>query len=418
MDDATANRVEKLSKELGRVVGATALWREARKRGIEVSKTDIKSFVERISAKQILAPGPASAGQTATTSIAKEGSRWQADLIQYRFSADDEDDDEDSKKYALVVINVFDRRMHGVSIASKDSESVLAAFRKLVNKLPDMKGGVLSTDSGTEFTNRDFQKALDSFDIAHKVKGNGEVNAIAVLDSAIGQVRRDVKARLIDSPEKTWSAVLGAAITAHNRRINTTMRDSPNDVGKEGNEELQFLQISDNAKRYAHNNKLAKKRIAKVKDMGAFRKPLKAMAFKRGFESTWGTKVELQDVKSGTLLKGAGDDKLVDVKVVQAVPSGSDATADRLVAPRARADAKKEKAQPIANALDMWIKKNQTKPLRNAGPHLKQTMPEGDYDKILASVSTNLAGIIALFPNKFELLPGQGRDNYYLKRIS
>ena len=238
MDDATANRVEKLSKELGRVVGATALWREARKRGIDVSKADIKAFVDKISAKQILAPGPASAGKTATTSIAREGSRWQADLIQYRFSADDEDDDEDSKKYALVVINVFDRRTHGVSIASKDSESVLAAFRKLVNKLPEMKGGVLSSDSGTEFTNRDFQKALESFDIAHKVKGNGEVNAIAVLDSAIGQVRRDVKARLIDSPEKTWSAVLGAAIKAHNRRINTTMRDSPNDVGREGNEEV------------------------------------------------------------------------------------------------------------------------------------------------------------------------------------
>ena len=95
MDDATANRIEKLSKELGRTIGATALFREAKKRGVDVTRTDIKSFVDRISAKQILAPGPPSAGKTATTSIAKEGSRWQADLIQYRFSADDETDEDE-----------------------------------------------------------------------------------------------------------------------------------------------------------------------------------------------------------------------------------------------------------------------------------------------------------------------------------
>ena len=259
MDDVTANRIEKLSKELGRTIGATALFREAKKRGVDVTRTDIKSFVDRISAKQLLAPGPPSAGKTATTSIAKEGSRWQADLIQYRFSADDETDDEEeesgdddgsnAKKYALMLINLFDRRMHGVSIANKESETVLTAFNKLVKKLPEIKGGLLSTDAGLEFTNRDFQKTLAAFDIAHKVKGNGEVNAISVLDRAIGLVRKDVKARLLDNPEKTWTAVLGAAITAHNRRINSTMRDSPNDVGKEGNEELQFLQISYNAKK-------------------------------------------------------------------------------------------------------------------------------------------------------------------------
>ena len=66
------------------------------------------------------------------------------------------------------------------------------------------------------------------------------------------------------------------------------------------------MQIRDKAKRYAHNSKLAKKRFAKVKDMGALRKPLKAKAFKHEFEATYGNKVELQEVKSGTLLKGAG----------------------------------------------------------------------------------------------------------------
>ena len=409
--------LERLSKELGRLVGATALWKEARKRGIAVSKDDVKAFVEKISTKQVLAPGPESLGKSATTSASAEGSRWQSDLIQYRFSADDEDEDdvedETKKRYAVVVINVFDRTLHGVVVPDKDSATVLAAFRKLVTKLPGMKGGVLSTDGGTEYTNRDFKKALDAWDIAHKVKGNGEVNSLGVLDAAISGVRRDVKARLMENPHKTWSQVMGAAITAHNRKINSTMRDAPNDVTKHG--ELQFLQISDNAKKFAHNDKLAERRVKNVEEKGAYRKPLKPKAFKRGFEATWGPKVELQEIKSGTLLKGAGDDKLIDVKSAQAVRSGTDTAADRAVAPRARAGAKREKAQPIIDALDGWISRGQTRPLRNAGPFLRETMLEGEYNKILGA--RNLASVLQLFPKKYELLPGQGRDNYYMKRL-
>ena len=67
-----AGALERLSKELGRLVGATALWKEARKRGIAVSKDDVKAFVEKISSKQVLAAGPESLGKSATTSIAGE----------------------------------------------------------------------------------------------------------------------------------------------------------------------------------------------------------------------------------------------------------------------------------------------------------------------------------------------------------
>ena len=95
MDGDTVRQLDKLSKRLGRLLGATALWKEAKKRGIEVSKADVQAFVEKISTKQVLASGPESAGKSATTSAAAEGSRWQADLVQYRFSADDDDDDDD-----------------------------------------------------------------------------------------------------------------------------------------------------------------------------------------------------------------------------------------------------------------------------------------------------------------------------------
>ena len=103
MEPETTRQLDKLSKKLGRLVGATALRKEAKKRGLQISKADVQAFVERISTKQVLAPGPESAGNSATTSATGEGSRWQADLVQYRFSADadaDSDDDDTAKKYA------------------------------------------------------------------------------------------------------------------------------------------------------------------------------------------------------------------------------------------------------------------------------------------------------------------------------
>ena len=115
--------LEELSKKVGRTKGVDKLYKEARKKGIDVTKAQVKDFVEGIGSKQILTKSQPSLGKSATTSIAKNGSKWQADLIQFRFSAQeadsDEEDDEETKRYALVIINVFDRRAHGATLTDK-----------------------------------------------------------------------------------------------------------------------------------------------------------------------------------------------------------------------------------------------------------------------------------------------------------
>ena len=131
--------LEGLSKKLGRLKGVDKLYKEARKEGINVSKAQVKDFVEGIGQKQVLSQSQPSLGKSATTSIAKEGSRWQADLVQFRFSQQeeetDEEDDEEKQRYALLVINVFDRRLKGVTLTDKSAESVLRGFRKILSNL-------------------------------------------------------------------------------------------------------------------------------------------------------------------------------------------------------------------------------------------------------------------------------------------
>ena len=107
---------------------------------------------------------------------------------------------------------------------------------------------------------------------------------------------------------------------AYNQSMHGTMRYAPADI--EDNEVLQYLVVSDIAKKYAHNKKLAKKRMAKAEETGAFRRPKKATAFGRGFQAKFGDKETLEGVQDGTLLKARGDERLIDVKSI-ASPCGN-----------------------------------------------------------------------------------------------
>ena len=130
------DQLEALSKKLGRLKGATALYREARKAGIDVTRDQVKDVVEAIGTKQVLAPGPSSLGKSATSAEHNEGSRWQCDLVQFRGSLQEEQDekkeegDDGVKHYMLLVVNVFTRKCHGVVLEDKRAESVLEGMRR------------------------------------------------------------------------------------------------------------------------------------------------------------------------------------------------------------------------------------------------------------------------------------------------
>ena len=407
--------LESLSKKLGRLKGAAALHKQARKEGIPVTLAQVKDFVAAIGSKQLLAPGQPSLGKSATSRLEKEGSRWQADLVQFRFSAQDAETDEegeDKKRYALLVINVMDRKLHGIAITDKSAETVLVAFRKVLRKLGgDMEGAVLSTDAGREFDNDAFQTLLKQSDIAWKSKGNASPNDIAVLDRAIQGVRKDIASRLIESPNKQWSDVLNASLVAHNRSINSAVRDAPADVAKEPI--LQFLLLSDNAKKLSHNNALAKKRVAKVQEAGAFRRPMKAKAFGRGFEAKWKDKVELEKVTDGTLVKAKDDERRIDVKSVLPVPVATDTRRERRDRPGAMDRRRRDKSEDVIAVVDRFISVGKRRPLRNLGPYVRSEMGSGVYDRTLQSINRNLAGLLELWPEKYELQDG----NYYAKRL-
>jgi hypothetical protein len=92
-------QLQELAQKLG-TPGGQKLYQAARKRGIQVTKDQVRQYVRRQGQKQIFRPLLAAAGKTASES---EQMRAQMDLIDLKFSA--------SKgfKMVLVVINVWNR---------------------------------------------------------------------------------------------------------------------------------------------------------------------------------------------------------------------------------------------------------------------------------------------------------------------
>ena len=186
--------------------------------------------------------------------------------------------------------------------------------------------------------------------------------------------------------------MLNASLVAHNRSINSAVRDAPADVAKEPI--LQFLLLSDNAKKIQHNNALAKKRVAKVQEAGAFRRPMKTKAFARGFEARWKNKEELEKVTDGTLLKARNDERLIDVKSVLTTPIATDTRRERRDRPGAMDRRRRDKSEDAIAVVDRYVPVGKRRPLRNIGPYVRSEMGQGVFDKTLQSINRNLAGLL------------------------
>jgi hypothetical protein len=164
MSDA---QLQELAQKLG-VPGGQKLYAAARKRGLAVTKDQVKQFVRRQGQKQIFRPLPVAAGKTASES---EQMRAQMDLIDLKFSASR------GYKIILAVVNVWNRMGFAIPIEDKSAASVAAGLRKLLSD-PKLNPKIVSSDSGNEWKG-EVQALLQERGIVHRTEDPADVNALA-----------------------------------------------------------------------------------------------------------------------------------------------------------------------------------------------------------------------------------------------
>ena len=316
-------------------------------------------------------------------------------------------------KQFLLVVSVFSRKALAKPVRNKEPRTVAPVLEQILDEIPHFTG-ILSSDMGLEFTNQ-VNELLDNQGIIHKLKAKGDPNGLAVLDRAMQKIKQTM-ARLLAQRGggDAFGATLADAVRAHNETVNSTVRDTPNDVDNKNTQAgkvLQFLAMRDNSRKFQHNNRLTKRRKAKLEENGAFRRPLRGLTkFARSFHATYGDVEAAQGVESGTMVKGAPNEPAIDIKRVQIVPEESSDARAVLQGTNPRDEQRRRNARQLMEDLAELLQ-GQERSLEAAALHLREQMGASDYQAALSG--RRLSQIIALFPDEFELT----RNNYFVRPL-
>ena len=151
-------RLRELAKKLGNP-GEAKLYTAARKKGIPVTRNQIKQYLAQRLERQIFKPLPRSSGATGSEGLDVQ---WQMDLIEFRTNP--------SKgfKYILVLIEVFSRQIWAESVKDKTPDSVEPVVRRMLASLPKLPA-VIFSDAGNEYAGA-VQAMLDAKSIIRRAK--------------------------------------------------------------------------------------------------------------------------------------------------------------------------------------------------------------------------------------------------------
>ena len=371
----------------------TAAWRE----GINVTRSDVRGFVATQGQRQLFRPLQKPEGKSASYG---QDDRYQMDLGQL------------NDKQFLLVVSVFSRKAWAKPVRNKEPRTVAPVLEQILDEIPHFTG-ILSSDMGLEFTN-EVNELLNQQGIIHKLKAKGDPNALAVQDRAMQKIKQTMARLLAQRGGGEFGATLADAVRAHNETVNSTVRDTPNDVDNkttQAGKVLQFLAMRDNAQKFRHNDRLTKRRKAKLEENGAFRRPLRGLTkFARSFHATYGDVEAAQGVESGTMVKGAPNEPAIDIKRIQIVPEESSDARAVLQGTNPRDEQRRRNARQLMEDLADFLQ-GQERSLEAAALHLREQMGAADYQAALSG--RRLSQIIALFPDEFELT----RNNYFVQPL-
>ena len=292
-----AEALRDLNEELG-FPGADALYIAAKRRRIQATRAQARELTQQNERKQVLAQRQPSTGKTATESI---DSRWMADLLIRR-----PDNNRFKPQYALICVNLFDRYLHAQVINSKQPAAIRGAFEQIFAEAEQLPR-TITTDAGTEFTSQQVVDYVTSRGVILRTKDALDRNGVAVVDRAIGLIRRKI-AELKGTQPASWAGLVEKAVSILNKtpKEQVLHGDAPEEVRQDA--DVRFMLLQDNAKKLEHNDEITEKRKEQIERTGKFR-PLdetKKFAFKKRIDDATFQKVALRSdgITAGRVTSG------------------------------------------------------------------------------------------------------------------
>jgi hypothetical protein len=222
-------------------------------------------------------------------------------------------------------------------------------------------------DGGGEFKGA-VAKMLAERSIVARVKDPDDVNALGVIDRAIGILKKRL-AQESARTKKSWPALLQGVVGAMNKTPKEVLHGAaPEEIRNDP--EVTFMLMQEQARAIQHNVRLGERRAGALEG-GHFRAPLATSKFARGFRATYGDVRRVARIEGSRVV--ATDGSVHAIKSVKVVP----ATTTAASAPRASAPGGGE----IARALEGLLAGEERMSISKAAALLKEQL--SDYAALL-----------------------------------
>ena len=306
-----ADRIESL-KALAQeynVRSPAKLKQQAQLEGVSVSFKEAQQALAGDTARQVFAPKRRPQGRSAAPDV---NTRLQYDLIDFSNNTSKKN----KNRYALVGIDVFSREVASQPLPSKAPEVVNEALKKTQEALVgDEKNFTLSTDLGAEFSK--IEDVIPK-EATWRQKTPEDRNAIAVLDRNMKTIKQDLSAK-VATKGGDWSKELPKVVNAYNNRPHEAVFGPPATVETKNGENPQAFRIlQQNASHFIQNRATTQRRLAEVRDAGAYRAPTNAQ---RSFQPQFGNVQKLKSADSEYVVASNGKKTLL--KLIQPVAPDS-----------------------------------------------------------------------------------------------
>jgi hypothetical protein len=355
---------------------APKLKRVLDSRGIQYERGQIEKLVKGETVRQVQAPTYRFDGKIAAHDL---HDRWFCDLIDFTAAPSDRGkrtglgETKDGEQYILVVQDVFSRFLWTEALTSKRPEVVAKAFEDIMTRARAKPRSVTS-DLGPEFQGR-FEKILRDKGIEFAHKRKEDINAIATIDTAIGQLKKALVRDTRKVGTDDWASRLQKVTQGHNNTPIDEYLEGVPPAKVSTSPDLIRLLKEKNAAFSDHNHARVEKRKDKLEDVGQFRIMEDAGGkFTRGFKPRFGEVREV-DVVDGAVVKDTkGGEHLT--KFVLPIREATNDAGPRRMEQRGSAlmDAtRRERLQPFANELITFLRsKGGSVTTETASKHLRE----------------------------------------------
>lgn len=271
------------------------LKRVLRQRGIAFTAQQVDQLAKGETTRQVQAPAPQLTGKIAAERL---NDVWFADLIDLTATPSDGgrkadlDPTKAGMKYVLVVQDVFSRRLFALPLLNKRPETVLEAFKTILDESGE-RCEQLVVDKGGEFQSS-FKEFVEAQGIQFTTKDN--LRQIATLDVAIGYLKKAMVRDARKARTDDWASRLDKVVRGQNAVPNDDYLEGNAPADVPGSAALIDKLEAKNREFVAHNAEQVEERENKLREAGHFRVLIsQPTPFVRGHKPRWSEKVHTVD---------------------------------------------------------------------------------------------------------------------------